>query len=135
MGAAYSQAAKVGSLQVRVFGQPATIQQEMTGIAIDQEDCLEEEDLNILTDSLSSMQLLERIKRTDFPLPFYCHVALQLSLYFILSTNRLGEAGSITCSINGCPYKRMPFKKAANALAAAAMELHPARQVGLDLDL
>jgi hypothetical protein len=54
MGAAYS--AQVGSLQV--FGQPAAIRQEMTGIAMDQEDCLEEEDLNILTDSLSSMQLL-----------------------------------------------------------------------------
>ena len=38
------------------FGQPSSIRPELTGIALALEDCPGEEDLNILTDSLSSME-------------------------------------------------------------------------------
>ena len=59
MGAAM--VAKDGRLPARsvaVFGQPSSLRPELTGIAIALEDCPGEEDLNILTDSLSSMRLL-----------------------------------------------------------------------------
>ncbi len=55
--------AKDGRIQpearsVAVFGQPSSIRPELTGIALALEDSPAEEDLNILTDSLSSMRLL-----------------------------------------------------------------------------
>ncbi len=58
MGAAV--VAKDGRMQARsvVFGQPSCIRPELTGIALALEGCPAEEDLSILTDSLSSMRLL-----------------------------------------------------------------------------
>jgi hypothetical protein len=59
MGAAV--VAKNGPMQahsVTVFGQPSSIRPELTGIALALEGCPAEEDLNILTDSLSSMRLV-----------------------------------------------------------------------------
>ena len=53
---------------VAVFGPPSSLRPELTGIAIALEDCPGEEDLNILTDSLSSMRLLRSMQRGDFPL-------------------------------------------------------------------
>ncbi len=66
MGAAL--VAKGGRLPVRsvtVFGQPSSIRPELTGITLALEDCPGEEDLNVLTDSLSSMQLLMSMQRGD----------------------------------------------------------------------
>ncbi len=59
MGAAV--VAKDGRMQARRvadFGQPSSIRPELTGIALALEGCPAEEDLSILTDSLSSMRLL-----------------------------------------------------------------------------
>jgi hypothetical protein len=44
---------------VAVFGQPSSLLPELTGIALALEDCPGGEDLNILTDRLSSMRLLK----------------------------------------------------------------------------
>ncbi len=41
-----------------VFGQPSSIWRELTGIAMVLKDCPDEEDLNNLTDSLSTIVLL-----------------------------------------------------------------------------
>jgi hypothetical protein len=49
--------AKDGRLPARsvaVFGQPLSLRAELAGIALALEDCPGEEDLNILTNSLSS---------------------------------------------------------------------------------
>ncbi len=54
IGAAF--VAKDGRVQARsgaVFGQPSSIRPELTGIALALEECPIEEDLTILTDSLS----------------------------------------------------------------------------------
>ncbi len=67
MGAAL--VAKVGSLpasSVAVFGQPSSLRPKLTGIALALEDCPGEEDLNILTNSLSSMRQLKSMQRGDF---------------------------------------------------------------------
>jgi hypothetical protein len=56
---------------VSVFDQPSSIWQELTGIALALEDCPDEEDLNILTDSLSSIQLHRSMQRRDFPLSLH----------------------------------------------------------------
>ncbi len=54
MGAAF--VAKDGRVQTRsvaVFGQPSSIRPELTGVALALEECPIQEDLTILTDSLS----------------------------------------------------------------------------------
>jgi hypothetical protein len=43
---------------VAIFGQPSSLQPEISGIAMELEDCPGEEDLSILTESLSSTRLL-----------------------------------------------------------------------------
>ena len=48
---------------VAVFGPPSSLRPELTGIAIALDDCPGEEDLNILTDSLSSIRLLKSMQR------------------------------------------------------------------------
>jgi hypothetical protein len=57
MGAAMvAKDGRLASRSVAVFGQPSSIRPELTGIALAVEDCPREEDLNILTDSLSAMK-------------------------------------------------------------------------------
>jgi hypothetical protein len=72
--------AKDGHLPARsvaVFGQLSSLRPELTGIALALEGCPGEEDLNILTDSLSSMRLLKSMQRVDFPLSLHRHPARQ----------------------------------------------------------
>jgi hypothetical protein len=58
MGAALvAKGGRLPACSVTVFGQQSSIRPELTGIALVLEDCLGEEDLNVLTDSFSSMQL------------------------------------------------------------------------------
>ncbi len=82
MGAAY--VAKGNHLpprSVAVFGQPSSIRPELTGIALALEDCPGEEDLNIITDSLSSIRLLKNMQRQYFSLQLYRHTVRQLLLH------------------------------------------------------
>ena len=85
MGAAF--VAKDNRLQARsiaVYGPPSSIRQELTGMALALVDCPRETDLNILTDSLSAMQLLKSMQRKrDFPLWLYRHTARQLLLQVV----------------------------------------------------
>ncbi len=56
MGAAYvSIGGRLPPRSVSVFGQPSSIRPELTGVAMVLKDCPDEEDLNILTDSLSAI--------------------------------------------------------------------------------
>ncbi len=77
--------AKDGSLPaliVAVFGQPSSLRPELTGVTMALEDCLGEEELTILPDSLSSMRLLKSMQRGDYasglPLSLHQHPARQL---------------------------------------------------------
>ncbi len=61
---------------VAVVDQPSSLLPELTGIALALEGYLGEEDLNnvnILTDSLSSMQLLRSMQRGYFGITSLCH--------------------------------------------------------------
>jgi hypothetical protein len=50
---------------VAVFGQPSSLRPELSGIALALEDCPGQEDLSVLTDSLSAMRLLKSMQRED----------------------------------------------------------------------
>ena len=81
---------------VAVFGQPSSLLPELTGIAIALDDCPGEEDLNILTDSLSSMRLLKNMQRVDFPLSLHRHPVRQLLVHVVKLINRRSETGRAT---------------------------------------
>ena len=135
MGAAV--VAKDGRMQARsaaVFGQPSSIRPELTGIALALEGCPTEEDLNILTDSLSSMRLLMGMQRRDLPLSLHRHSVRQLLLHVVKLINKRAEAGRSTRFIKVRAHRGEPLNEAADALAAAAAESDPARSVAMDLD-
>ena len=135
MGAAL--VAKDGRLPARssaVFGQPSSIRPELTGIALALEDCPGEEDLNILTDSLSSMQLLRSMQRGDFPLSLHRHPARQLLVHVVKLLNRRAGMGRTTRFIKVRAHRGEPLNELADSLAAAAAESDPARSIALDQD-
>ena len=135
MGAAV--VAKDGRMQARsaaVFGQPSSIRPELTGIALALEGCPTEEDLNILTDRLSSMRLLMGMQRRDLPLSLHRHSVRQLLLHVVKLINKRAEAGRSTRFIKVRAHRGEPLNEVADALAAAAAESDPARSVAMDLD-
>ncbi len=100
--------AKGGRLPARsvtVFGQPSLIRPELTGIALALEECPGEEDLNILTYSLSSMQLLMRMQRGGFSLLLYRNPVIQLLVHVVKRLNRRVEAGHTTRFIKVCAHR------------------------------
>ena len=78
-----------------------------TGIAIALEDCPGEEDLNILTDSLSSMWLLKSMQRGNFPLSLHRHPVRQLLVHVVKLIDRRAETGRATRFIKvSCAQRR-----------------------------
>jgi ribonuclease HI len=135
MGAALvAKDSRMPARSVAVFGQPSSIRPELTGIALALEGCPGEDDLNILTDSLSSMQLLRSMQREDFPLSLYRHPARQLLVHVVNLLNARAEAGRATCFIKVRAHRGEPLNELADSLAAAAAEADPARSVALDQD-
>ena len=67
MGAAFvALGDRLPSCSAAVFGRPMSIRPEMTAILMAVEACPTHEDLTILTDSLSSIRLLQNLQRVDF---------------------------------------------------------------------
>ena len=96
MGAAYvAMGGRLPARSVAVHGSAASIRPELTAIALACEDCPLTEDLNILTDSLSSMELLKNLQRRDFPLSLYRHPMRQLATYVTNLINKR-TAASVT---------------------------------------
>ena len=135
MGAAF--VAKDNRLQARsvaVYGPPSSIRPELTGMALALEDCPRETDLNILTDSLSAMQLLKSMQRRDFPLWLYRHTARQLLLQVVQLLNDRAAKGAVTRLVKVRAHRAEPLNEAADALAAEAAELDPSLPVTIELD-
>jgi hypothetical protein len=133
MGAAFvSKDNRLPARSVAVFGQPASIRPELAGLALPLEDCPLEEELSILTDSKSSMDLLKALQRTDFPLWIRGHPARQLLTYVVKLVNSRAAAGSVTRFIKVKAHRAEPLTEGADALAFAAAELDPSRPVDLD---
>jgi len=135
MGAAF--VAKDNRLQARsvaVYGPPSSIRPELTGIALALEDCPQEEDLSILTDSLSAMQLLQSMQRRDFPLWLYRHTARQLLLQVVKLINARAAKGAVTRLVKVRAHRAEPLNEAADTLAAEAAELDPSLPVTMELD-
>ena len=80
------------------------------------------------------MVLLRSMQRRDLPLWLYRHPARQLLQHTAQLINRRAELGPITRLIKVRAHSGEPLNEAADALAAAAAELNPARAVDLDLD-
>jgi ribonuclease HI len=119
---------------VAVFGQPSSLRPELSGIALALEDCPGEEDLNVLTDSLSAMRLLRSMQRGDFPLPLHRHPVRQLLVHVVKLINRRAETGRATRFIKVRAHRGEPLNELADALASEAAESDPVRSIALDQD-
>jgi hypothetical protein len=114
MGAAVVTNDSDGRMQARsvaVFGRPSSIRPELTWIALALEGCPAEKDLNILTDSLSSMRLLMGMQRRDLPLSLYRHSVRQLLLHVVKLINNRAEAGCRTRFIKVRANRGSPLTK------------------------
>jgi ribonuclease HI len=133
MGAAFvTQNNQVPSRSVAVFGSKSSLRPELAGIVLALEDCPQDVDLNILTDSLSSLRLLKSLQRADFPLTLYRHPVRHLTTYVVLLINRRAEAGSRTRLFKVKSHRGEPLNEAADTLASAAAELDPVQPLALD---
>ena len=136
MGAAYAAKEKrVPARSVAVNGSRSSCRPELTVIAMACKDVRREEDLTILTDSLSCMVRLKNLQRRDFPLWFYRHPLRQLLVHTVrLILNARAESGSVTRFIKVKSHRGEPLNEAADTLAAAAAELNPSRLSGSQVE-
>jgi hypothetical protein len=110
---------------VAVFGQPSSIRQELTGIALAIEACPSEDDLIILTDSLRTMRLLQSMQRK----------VRHLRLHVVKPIKKRAVAGSITRLIKvRARHRGETLNEAANALVSAVAESDSAMPAGIELD-
>ena len=94
MGAAFvALGDRVPARSAAVFGSEASIRPELTGLAMALEECPVQEDLTLLTDSKSSMDLLRSMQRVDFPPWLYRHPARQLLGHVAALINQRAAAG------------------------------------------
>jgi hypothetical protein len=107
---------------VAVFGQPSSLPPELSGITLALEDCPGEEDLNVLTKSLSAMRLLRNMQRGDFPLPLHRHPVRQLLVHVVKLINRRAEKGRATLFIKVRAHRGGALNELADALASEAAE-------------
>ena len=125
---------KIQSRSVAVYGPPSSIRPELAGISLAVEECPVEENLNILTDSLSALQLLRGMQRKDFPLGLHRHTARHLLVQVVRRINQRAAAGSVTRLIKVRAHRAEPLNEQADLLAAEAAESDDSRPVVLDLD-
>jgi hypothetical protein len=85
-------------------------------------------------DSLSAIVLLQSMQRKHLQLWLYQHTARQLLQHTAQLVNRRAEIGRTTRFIKIEAHSGEPLNEAADAMAAAAAELDPARAVELDLN-
>lgn len=133
MGAAFvALGDRVPARSVAVFGTEASIRPELTGLALALEECSYQEDLTVLTDSKSSMDLLQSMQRVDFPLWLYRHPARQLLVQVASLINGRAAAGVVTRLVKVKAHAGDPLNEAADAMASAAAELDPSRPQEVD---
>ena len=133
MGAAYvSKDGRLPARSVAVYGSPSSLRPELTAIGLACEDSPIDEDLTVLTDSLSSMTLLKSLQRKDFPLWLYRHAERQLLTYVVSRINRRAAAGVLTRFVKVKAHRGEPLNEAADTLASEAAELDPSLPLDLD---
>ena len=90
------------------------------------EECPVQEDLTLLTDSKSSMDLLQSMQRVDsgFPMWIYRHPARQLLGHVARLINQRAAAGVVTRLVKVKAHASDPLNEAADALATMT-GLHP----------
>jgi len=133
MGAAFvSKDGRIPARSVAVYGSPSSLRPELTGIALACEASPMDEDLTILTDSLSSMCLLKSMQRRDFPLWLHRHPERQLLIYVASLINGRAASDVITRFVKVKSHRAEPLNEAADTLASDAAELDPSRPLDLD---
>ena len=86
-----------------VFGSETSIRPELTGLTLALEECPVKEDLTVLTESKSSMDLLQSMQRADFPRWLYRNPARQPLVHVARLINQRAVAGVVTRLVqSGC---------------------------------
>ena len=117
---------------VTVYGSPSSICPELTSIGMACKDSPIDEDLTILTDSLSSTNLLKSTQRKDFPLWLCRHAERQLLTHVVGLINRRAVAGATTRFVKVKAHRAEPFNEMADTRASASAELDLSQPLDLD---
>ena len=95
---------------IAVYGSSSSIRPELTAIAMAYEDVRREEDLTILTDSLSCLVLLKSLQWRDFPLWIFRHPLRQPWVHTVRLINARAEAGGVKRFIKVKLYRGEPLR-------------------------
>jgi ribonuclease HI len=105
-----------------VLGPPSSMRGELSGIDAAVADAPGEEDLTILTDSLTSIQKLASMQRQDFPERLNGHPEKVLLESLVRRINERARAQVFTRIVKCPAHKAHPLNEAADAAASRAAE-------------
>ncbi|NBO64558.1 MAG: hypothetical protein EBU88_06900 [Acidobacteria bacterium] len=108
-----------------VHGPPKSIVPELFGVAVAAEKSPTDEDLKLLTDSKSSLQLLRGMQRQDFPVFLHRRPERRLLERVVRALNRRAEAGVHTHLIKVKAHSGEPLNTLADHLATSSAGQDP----------
>jgi ribonuclease HI len=119
------------SFSFAVYGQPASIAPELEaiGAALSQAP---QQDLTVLTDSLSGLQLLRKMQRSDFRLSLHGHPQRSIVERTVALLNSRARAGLLTTLVKVKAHAGDRLNEWADSIAGSAAERDPTRLPDLD---
>lgn len=108
-----------------VHGPPKSIVPELSGIAVAAERSPTDEDLTILTDSKSSLQMLRGMQRQDFPVFLHRRAERRILERVVRALNHRAEAGVRTRLVKVKAHSGEPLNTLADHLATSAAGQDP----------
>jgi hypothetical protein len=112
-------------MSFEVHGPPRSIVPELSGLAIAAERSPTDEDLTILSDSKSSLQMLRGMQRQDFPVFLHRMAERRILERVVRALNHRAEAGVRTRFIEVKAHSGEPLNTLADHLATSAAGQDP----------
>ena len=123
---------RMATLKQAVHGEPSSTTAELTALAMIVHAAPLNEPLTVLTDSLTSMQNLMSMKRSDFCKDLHQHPQRQLINELVGALNRRSQAGASSLFVKIRAHKGEPLNEAADEAADEAAEYDPPATTVLD---
>ena len=119
-------------LKMAVHGEPSSTTAELTALTMVTRAAPLDEPLTVLTDSLTSLQNLISMKRSDFCKDLHRHPQIQLINELVRALNQRSRAGASSLFVKIRAHKGEPLNEAADEAADEAAEYDPPGTTVLD---
>ena len=111
-------------ISFEVQGPPISVVPELAALAVAAENSPLDEDLTILTDSKTSLQLLIGMQRKDFPVFLHRRAERRFLERTVRALNRRADAGRVThlCKVKGHSGDPLNYEADHHATRAAGLD-------------